>query len=551
MLKKQKIAFFSAALLTIVLLVGTARPDLYFLIKKNFTIFSEVYREVAINYVDDVEPEKLMRKGIDSMLESLDPYTVFIDEADKQNIDIVTQGSYGGIGVTVGVRGDKLVVISPTEGYSAHKQGIRAGDVIISIDGIVVENLTPDEVQNLTTGEPGTTVMLTINRLGLDQDLTFELQRERIEVKNIDYSGFIDEEKTIGYISLSRFSQNAAADMQQAFEKLQAQNELKGLVIDLRNNPGGLLSEAVGIVDIFIDAGQKVVEIRGRMEAQNRVFKSSSQALAPSLPVTVLQNNGSASASEIVAGAMQDLDRAVIMGSQSFGKGLVQIVQPLSYNTALKLTTARYYIPSGRSIQSVTYRHDDKNAAVEKPDSLRRAYQTQNGRTVYDGEGITPDMLVGVTKPGMLETALLQQNRIFTFANRYVSENDSYTYDALPGNVFEDFKSFLEQNNFKYKTSAEETLQKVITELEKQDIPSSQTSSHVIGLQKAIDREKAKNFINHAGEIKKMLHLELMSRYGGETARRAASLKVDPLLRQAVQVLKNSDRYNSILSGPG
>lgn len=545
---KKAIAFFSAAFLALILLVGAAKPDLYFLIKKNFSIFSEVYREAAINYVDEVDPEKLMRTGINAMLESLDPYTVFIDEADRQTSDIISQGSYGGIGLTVGVKDDDLVVISPIEGYSAYKKGIRAGDIIVDVNDIPVSNRTAEEVQSIMIGEPGTTVSMTIKRYGVDQELTYQLQRERIKVKNVDYAGFADRGKSIGYISLARFSQNAASELLQAFENLQAESTLKGLIIDLRNNPGGLLTEAVDIVDIFIGADQNVVEICGRLQDRNEVFKSKRTALAPSLPLVVLQNNGSASASEIVAGSLQDLDRAVIMGTQSFGKGLVQIIQPLSYNTALKMTTARYYIPSGRSIQSVTYGHDEQNNAIQKPDSLRRSYQTKNGRTVYDGQGITPDVPVEDHKLSVLETVLLHQSQIFNFVNRYIFRHDSYTHETLPESTFDEFKIFLEENDFTYVTPSEKKLQKIVAVFEQKDESSSEIMVLAEDLQKAIDQQKERAFIDQAPMIKKLLHLELTGRYQGNKEKKAVSLKIDPLLEEALEILNNVSRYNSMLS---
>ncbi|HKK46928.1 MAG TPA: S41 family peptidase [Balneolaceae bacterium] len=527
-------------------LVGFMRdPDIYFLIKKNFTIFSEVYREVSLHYVDKVNPTKLMRKGIDAMLESLDPYTVLFDESDNQNMEIITRGSYGGVGLDVGYRGGKIVVIAPMEGYSAYRKGIRTGDVIIAVDGVSVESMSPDQVQNLTTGQPGTSVTLQVRRYGIDHPLTFKLERQRIEVKNIAYSGLVGEQKDVGYIMLSRFSQNTAEEIRNAIQKLQSRTKLGGLILDLRNNPGGLLDEAVGTVDKFIPPGVKVVETRGRLSQHNDVFRTRETALAPDLPLVILQNGGSASASEIVAGALQDLDRAVIMGQQSFGKGLVQVVRHLSYNTALKITTARYYIPSGRSIQSVTYTHDSDNNVVKKPDSLRKAFTTRDGRTVYDGNGITPDVKIPEPHPTLLQSSLQHQNQYFDFANQYAATHDSLAVKIRSDKLFKDFTDFLYQRNFHYQIPSEAYLSKIDSSLNGQNIESD-----IKAIRQNIEEQKKKAFDNQRYAIEKDLYIELLARYKGEREQKAAQLPYDKLVKQAVNLLHNPARYNSILAGP-
>lgn len=546
-MKKMR-RFFVVSLLAVVslTLVGLIRnPDIYFLIKKNFTIFSEVYREVSLHYVDEVNPEKLMRKGLNSMLESLDPYTVLIDESQNQTMEIMTRGSYGGVGLDVGFRGGEIVVIAPMEGYSAHRKGIRSGDVISKVDDVPIENMSPEEVQNLTTGEPGTTVSITIERYGIDHPITFDLERQRVEVKNIAYAGLVGEED-IGYILLSRFSQNSAEEIRNSLKKLQSEKQLSGLVLDLRNNPGGLLDEAVGIVEKFVSQGNMVVETRGRLSQHNNVFRTEESPIAPDLPLVVLQNGGSASASEIVAGALQDLDRAVIVGEQSFGKGLVQIVRPLSYNTALKLTTSRYYIPSGRSIQSVTYTHDENNSIVNKPDSLKRAYKTQSGRTVYDGDGIAPDVKIGASDPTYLQTSLMQQNQFFNFANQYAATHDSLSLGISSDALYNDFMAFLETQNFQYETPSETYLAQIDSSLN--GGPSDNANTHVKALEQNIEEHKKQAFQEQREEIQKILYLELIARYQGQQGQIAASLPYDPVVSEAVSILHNQNRYNDILT---
>lgn len=546
-MRKIGITAFAAVILSIAFIGAARNSDVYFLIKKNFTIFSEVYREVSLNYVDEVNPEKLMRKGLNSMLESLDPYTVFIDEAQNQNIEIITRGSYGGVGLDVGVRGDKIVVIAPMEGYSAQKKGIRSGDVIKAINDVSVEDLSPEEVQNLTIGEPGTSLTMVIERYGVEQGLTFELERERIDVKNIAYKDRIGPNSDVGYINLSRFSQNTADEIRKAIEGFQANGALNGLVLDLRNNPGGLLEEAVRTVDKFVEPGLMVVETRGRLSQHNSTFKTEEPAMVRSLPLVVLQNEGSASASEIVAGALQDLDRAVIVGGQSFGKGLVQIVQPLSYNTALKITTSRYFIPSGRSIQSITYTHDEKNSAVIKPDSLRKAYKTRNGRTVYDGEGIAPDIEVKNSTPTLLETALLKESYFFFFANQFASETEAFDDEMVSEEMFADFKEYLNENDFTYQTESERYLSSVKNQLDTHEA-GTDISEHLSAIESAIDQEKENEFVRQSESLKRMLYLELVSRYEGNTGKMKASLQWDPVIKEALDVIKNSNRYQDILA---
>lgn len=548
-IKRLKEFGLSALLLTVIFVTvsGAARnSDIYFLIKKNFTIFSEVYREVSLHYVDEVDPEQLMRKGLNAMLESLDPYTVFIDEAQNQDIEIISQGGYGGIGIDVGFRGENIVVIAPMEGYPAFKKGIRSGDIIKSIDGIPVEELSPEEVQNMTVGEPGTTVFLTIERYGVGQELLFELERERIEVKNIAYQGLVGQGNDVGYILLSRFSQNTAEEIRSAISNLKSQADLKGLILDLRNNPGGLLDEAVKTVDKFVAPGQMVVETRGRLSQQNDVFYTEEPAIVPNLPLVILQNEGSASASEIVAGALQDLDRAVVIGEQSFGKGLVQIVRPLSYNTALKITVSRYYIPSGRSIQSVTYTHDEQNTSIQKPDSLRKAFKTKNGRTVYDGEGIAPDIEMTSPKPTLLETALMQKNYFFGFANQFASMNDSYLASSVSDEVFAEFRDYLDRNGFDYQTQTERHLASVEENMDKQKREA--VKDHISAIGKMIEKEKEEDFEEQREQLKHTLYLELISRYKGVEGQTAASVQFDPLVEEAIRTIGDRQNYRKILA---
>lgn len=547
MSKMRKFIVVGLLALTSLALIGVARnPDIYFLIKKNFTIFSEVYRTVSLEYVDEVDPENLMRKGIDAMLESLDPYTVLVDEAQQQNMEIISRGSYGGVGLDVGFRAGQIVVIAPIEGYSAHRKGIRAGDVIKKVDGVSVKDLMPDQVQELIDGELGSNVTITIKRYGIDNPIEFELERQRIEVKNVGYAGLVGDSRNIGYILLNRFSKGTADEVRKAIENLTTDNQLDGIILDLRNNPGGLLEEAVGTVDKFIPQNRMVVETRGRQSKHNNIFTTEETPVLPDMPLIVLQNGGSASASEIVAGAFQDYDRAVIMGEQSFGKGLVQTVTQLSYNTALKMTISRYYIPSGRSIQSITYTHDDDNSAVVKPDSLRKKFKTRNGRTVYDGNGIAPDVKVKDEEPSLLETALLSENLFFDFANQYAATHDSLNESFGSDALYDEFTAFVSEKNFQYQTPSEKHLAKIDSLLGGIE---DEGKEHIQELQNVIGEKKKQQFVRERSDLEKRLYLELIARYKGKQGQTATWLPHDMVVNEAVSILQNNKQYNSILAG--
>ncbi|MFW6347330.1 MAG: S41 family peptidase, partial [Cyclonatronaceae bacterium] len=354
-LRSRLLLLFAAA---VVLFTGfISESDPLFQIRKHFSIFSDVIAEVNELYVVEISPEKVIRSGIDAMLETLDPYTVLIDESESQDIDLMTTGSYAGVGIEVGARGDELVVITPIEGYAAARQGIRAGDVIVRVNGISAEGLSPEDLNAELRGQVDSTVELTIRRFGMDELMEFSLKRERIEIKNVEWAGFADEQQQIAYVLLSRFGQNAGREIREALQELEEEADapLSGVVLDLRNNPGGLLIEAVRTAEIFLPGGLEIVSTRGRAEQTTQTYGTEQAALLPDVPLVVLQNAGSASSSEIVTGAIQDYDRGVIMGQQSFGKGLVQIIRPVSYGMALKITTSKYFTPSGRYIQSVDY----------------------------------------------------------------------------------------------------------------------------------------------------------------------------------------------------
>lgn len=542
--RKYKAGFATALIVLASVGIAAQQTDIYFLIKKNFSIFSKAYENVALEYVDEVDPEILMRNGIDAMLETLDPYTVMFNESQNEQAEIMSRGNYAGIGIEAGYRDGEVVVVAPTEGGPAEQVGIRAGDVIVAVDGVSTEGMQPEEVNALTSGEAGSDITITIERFGLDQALEFTLTREHIEVTNVSYSGLIGDNSKTGYIRLTQFGNNSGEEIREAMVNLMDNTELDGLVLDLRDNPGGILQEAVKIIDKFIEPGITVVDIRGRASEYNQTFTTSESVMFEK-PVVVLMNGGSASASEVVAGALQDLDRALIIGEQSFGKGLVQIVKPLPYNTSLKITISRYYIPSGRSIQSIQYTHQGRNSVVMDDDSSKRAFKTRNGRTVYEGRGIEPDVESGTDNSSILEIALLQKGMYFDFATEFESQNPDFNYTELPDEVFEDFKAFLEEQKFDYKTDSE----KLLAELSEELTGVEGAESQLNGLQTAITNEKASHFSEDEPSIRRTLFLELVSRYQGQSGRVEAGLKSDPEVLKALEFITNTSEMNKLLSG--
>lgn len=519
--------------------------DLFFEIKRQLTIFGDVYKTVATQYVDEVGPEPLMQEGIDAMLERLDPYTVFIDEGEQRQMEIFSSGSYGGIGIDAGYRGDQVVIIAPLEGYPAHRAGLRPGDIILQINGSDIEGLTPEEVQQLTIGDIGTEVTLGIRRPGLDRMLEFTLERENIELKNVQHATKIGEKSQIGYVKLTRFGQGAAEEVRNAILDMGGERELEGLVLDLRNNPGGLLGEAVNIVDKFIEPGVTVVETRGRLESHNSTLVSEEPALFEEMPIVVLLNNGSASASEVVAGALQDLDRAVIVGETSFGKGLVQTVQPLSYNTSIKVTVSKYYTPSGRSIQSVEYLHTDSLNNREVPESRRRAFRTKNGRIVYDGRGIEPDISLTDEESSLLDLALQQNNRYFFFVNDLISSSQSQ-YSAMPEDLFDQFAAFLIEGDFTFETPADGYLQQLNDQIN--SFSDQDEASEKIGeLQQLLGEYKREQIFENRDLLTKRLEREWINQTMGEDQKVNHLLTLDEMVNESIELLQNPYRYRTEL----
>ena len=515
--------------------------DFFLKVNKGIDVFGRVYKEIAANYVDEIDPEKFMQSGINGMLEALDPYTVFIDKDNGDEVDLLTNGKYGGIGVTIGARDGAIEVITVMDGYSAQRQGIIPGDRVLEVDGVQVSSKRPEEVRSLTRGEPGTEVHIRIKREGEPEPISFVLVREEIQVKNVTYAEYV--EKGIGYIRLERFSRKAGEELRLAVKDLKLKGELKGVVLDLRGNPGGLLDAAVDVVSKFVPKGSLVVTTRGRRSDAEKNFSSTEEPLLPTVPVLVLTNRGSASASEIVSGALQDLDRALIVGTRTFGKGLVQTIVPLNYGSQLKITTARYYVPSGRSIQEIDYLHKDKNGVFTiVPDSLRHEFKTANGRKVYELGGIKPDSTVEEEDRGPMVKELHRKALFFRFANKYVLEHKGESIEGVSDQILEAFRQYLAEQKFDYQEHAETAIQEL-----KLTAAKSRYSKEVLdrfdALKAALQKEKSRAFERYKNHIRYELDVELMARVHGERGRIEASLKDDPQVRTAITLLTDAKLY--------
>lgn len=526
--------------------LGTGNDEILLNVNKWIGVFGKVYKDVAINYVDEVDPEKFMHAGIDGMLKTLDPYTVYLGERETDEMELVTTGKYAGVGITIGMRDGFITVINPMEGYSAARQGIQSGDRIVEIDGKSLKSASPEDVRILVRGVPGSTLKMKIEREGEPGPLEFVLVREEIPVRNVTFSGFAGE--GVGYIRLERFSRTAGEDVRASIKELQAKGAVKGIVLDLRDNPGGLLDIAVDVVSKFVPESTMIVSTKGRRNDSERKYYSTETPMLADVPMAVLVDRGSASASEIVAGAIQDLDRGILVGTRSFGKGLVQTITRITENSSLKITSGRYYTPSGRSIQEIDYFHRTKDGVVTiKPDSLRKEFRTSHNRLVRDGGGIVPDSTVPEEPSGKLMDELARKAMFFKFANRLASEKRTLPGDfEITNDVLRDFEAFLKQNDFKYEEDAE-TKVKELREVAQKARYGPSFSEGIDRISKAVEAEKARAFERYDKEIRRELRQEVINRLKGEKASIEASLKDDTQLQVAVALVRNKTAYQNLL----
>lgn len=547
-MKKTRFRWFLGGTLTGLVMMTLLSFDNYFEISKNIEIFSAVMRELNIYYVDEIKPGDLTKKGIDGMLESLDPYTVYIPETAIEDHKMSITGQYGGIGSTVRKSGDYLMIAEPYEDSPAAKSGLKPGDIVLNVNGQSTKGKDVDDVVKVMRGAPNTTVTLTIKRGEEVKD--YSITREEIKIKNVPYAGMIDSE--IGYIKLQGFTEDAGKEVGEALKDLKSKNALKGVVLDLRGNPGGLLREAVNVVNVFVDKQQLVVTTKGKVEEWNKTYKTLNPAVDATIPLVVLVDRGSASASEIVSGTIQDLDRGVIIGQRSFGKGLVQVTRQMNaYNTQIKLTTSKYYIPSGRCIQALDYTNKNADGSVHTiPDSLRSKFTTKGGRVVYDGGGVYPDISIKPHKYSTILISLVQKNFIFDYATIYQRKHEkiaSAREFKFTDEDYNDFVAFLKDKNYEYKTESEKKLDefKEISEKEKYFKELEVEFNALLEKKKS---SKSNDLFKFKDEIKEFLIDEIVSRYYYRRGRVEVSLDIDAEIKEALVVLKDVNRYKQILS---
>jgi len=554
--KRMTLSVKSLGLLAIVVIAcgflvgffGRSDDDLMLKTRQWIGVFGKVYTEVALNYVDPVDPERFMHAGIDGMLKTLDPYTVYLGEKESDEMDLVTTGKYAGVGITIGVRDGYITVLSPMEGFSAAKQGIQSGDRILEVDGKPLKSLSTDDVRELVRGVPGTSLKMKIEREGEPKPLEFVLIREEIPVRNVTYAGFVSD--GIGYIRLERFSRTAGDDVRTSIKDLRSKGTIKGVVLDLRDNPGGLLDIAVDVVSKFLPESTLVVSTRGRRSDSERKYYSTETPMLGDVPLAVLVDRGSASASEIVAGAIQDVDRGVIVGTRSFGKGLVQTITRITENSSLKITSGRYYTPSGRSIQEIDYFHRTKEGVFTvKPDSARKQFRTAHNRIVLDGEGIVPDSTVPDEPTNRLLDELTRKAMLFKFANHLATEKRSFPENfEVTDELIREFDAFLKERDFQYEEEAEVQL-KALRETGGKARYGKSFSDEVDRLEKIIGVEKGRAFERYDKEIRNALKLEIIERLRGEKAAIQASFKDDRQLQVATTLLKNRPVYAKLMGG--
>lgn len=544
----SKIVLIGLSLAASVLFGFKAAED-YFEVSKNLDIFATLYRELNIYYVDESKPGELVKTAIDAMLESLDPYTVYIPESDIEDYRFFSTGQYGGIGATVRNLDGKIIISEPYEESPAQKGGLKAGDVLVEVNGYNVQGKNSDEISHLLKGQAGSTVKLIVQRPGETRNLSFSFVREEIKVKNVPYYGMLNSQT--GIIKLTGFTKDAAREVKEALLKLKNEKGCKNLILDLRSNPGGLLQEAVDIVNLFVEKGLEVSVTKGKLKEWDQVFKAVNNPVDLTIPLVVLVDPNSASASEVVSGALQDLDRAVIVGQRTFGKGLVQQNRQLTYNAQLKVTVAKYYIPSGRCVQAKDYsKRTEDGSVLTVPDSLITAFKTRNGRIVYDGAGIQPDIAAQAPSYSNILYTLLGKNYIFDFATQYVIKHPSLNSGAREFKIsdadYNDFMQFLKGKDISYETKTEESLEEfrntVVSEKYFEDLKTEFES-----LKKKVQDRKKDDLIKFKEEISQFIGEEIVSRYFYQTGRLEYSIKFDNEMMEASKVFEDN-KHKEILT---
>ena len=541
-------AIFISATTVTSTLISDKNDDNYFEITKNIRIMTSVYDNINTFYVDEPEPGNLMKKGIDAMLRSLDPYTVYIPESDIEDYRFMTTGQYGGIGAMIKTQDSYVVISEPYEGSPTDKAGIIAGDILLEIDGKSVAGKTTKEMSAILKGGAGTILKVKYERHGVASETS--ITREVIKIPSVPYYGMIDEE--IGYVKLNSFTSTASREVLKALKYLKDSSGMKKLVFDLRGNGGGLLHESVNIVNFFIGKGNTVVSTKGRLTDLNKDYKTLNTPFDEEMPIVVLVDGYSASASEIVSGSLQDLDRAVIIGMTTYGKGLVQQTKDLNFGSKVKLTIAKYYTPSGRCIQKLDYANrDDKGSVSEVADSLIKTFTTKNGREVKDGRGVEPEIKIEPAVFSKLTSVLVFKNYVFNYATDYKrdhSDIESASTFSLSTSDYNNFIAYLGDKEVEYTMDSEEMLEE-LKEIAKEEKYYDDSEIEFDALFAKLKPSLKDDMVRYKDEIIELLENEIVSRYYYQNGRVEASLKNDPYMKEAKEVLKNQVRYKSILAG--
>jgi carboxyl-terminal processing protease len=525
--------------------------DPYFEISKNLDIYTNLFKELNTYYVDPIEPGKMVKTGIDAMLDDLDPYTNFITEADIQEYEFMTTGKYGGIGANMHRKGDDIFVGDVYENSPAQKAGLHPGDQVEKIDNQAVKGKSIDDLGLLLKGSPGTQISIQIKDAFTKQTVNKIITRGEIEISSVPFASLVGPQNNIAYVRLTQFTQGCGRQVRDAFDSLKrVQPELKGMVLDLRNNPGGLLDEAVTVCNIFVDKGQLVVTTKGKIPDMDKDYKTSGTVWNKDLPLAVLVNHSSASASEIVAGTMQDLDRGVVIGERSYGKGLVQVTRPLGFNSRLKLTIAKYYTPSGRCIQALDYSHRNPDGSVGYvPDSLKKCYKTRGGRTVKSGGGVDPDVIVKDDPMSMIAVTLYTKNYLFDYATEYASQHKSIaTADkyAMTDPEFAQFAKWAENKDYSYKTETEVQLDS-LKKLAIKEKYYDESKGEFEALKSKLAHDKSKDLQKNKTQVKRMLENEIVSRYYYTRGRIAQGMQYDKEVDKAVALVGSPAEYQGTL----
>jgi len=529
---------------------GANKPDeRTFRISKNLTIFNSLFRDLDLFYVDTLNYDKMIKSTIDNMLEKLDPYTVYMPEEETDDLTFMTTGEYAGIGAVIMKKGKDICISDPYEGMPAQRNGIRAGDVILEVDGKNIEGLSVSDVSALLKGTPSTTIKLKLKRPGAKKTLEIGFVREKIQVNPVAYSAVIADK--IGYVMLSEFTDRAGIELKNSISEMLKQHQIESLVLDIRNNGGGLIDEAVKIVGYFVPKGTEVVTTKGKNKEADRIYKTPLDPIFPQMKLVVLANRSSASASEILAGSIQDLDRGVIVGERTFGKGLVQNIRPISYGGHLKVTTAKYYIPSGRCIQAIDYSHRNEDGSVGHiPDSLTSEFKTRNGRKVRDGGGIVPDTLTKDERKLNIAYYIFAQNLYFDYATMYVQNHPNIVSPdkfSLSDADFKLFSDYLVEKKFTYTTQTEKYY-KELFDMAKYEGLDKNASDEFAALKAKLMPDIKKSIEENKAEISELLSLELIKRYYYQKGQIQYSLRTDKDLKAAIDLLKPEGRYLNILT---